>query len=76
MELKEFLNNNPILVKSELAKQMYPNLSTNVARNKLQNKLGGIESGTGTQRILDSDLESAKNVLRDLRDNINEFIEE
>lgn len=76
MELKEFLNNNPILVKSELAKQMYPKLSTNVARNKLQNKLNVIESGTGIQRILDSDLESAKNVLRELRDNINEFIAE
>lgn len=74
MELKEFLEKNPILVKAELAQQMYPNLSRVIARNKLNNKLLEIESGTGTQKLLPHDLESAKQALKILRNNIDEFI--
>ena len=74
MELKEFLKDNPIIVTTELAKQMYPNLSRAIARNKLNNKLAEIESGTGTQRILPHDLEAAKKSLKDLRDKIDQFL--
>lgn len=74
MELKEFLENNPILVKVELASQMYPNLTRVIARNKLHNKIAELESGTGTQKILPQDLEAAKKVLKILRDNIDEFL--
>lgn len=76
MELKEFLDANPILIKKELAAKMYPTLSVEVARNKFTNKMKGYVSGTGTQRILPHDVEAAKKVLTELRDNINAFIGE
>ncbi|KGE14642.1 hypothetical protein [Sphingobacterium deserti] len=76
MELKEFLEANPILVRKELAVKMYPNLSADVARNKLTNKIKQYVIGSGTQRILPHDVEAAKKALTELRDNINEFLRE
>ncbi len=74
MELKEFLDKNPILVKSELAREMYPNIAAGSAWTKLKNKLNGWEAGTGAQRMLPHDVEASKVVLRRLRDNIDEYL--
>jgi len=74
MELKEFLENNPIIVKSEFARAMYPNIAPGSAFTKLKNKLNGWEAGTGTQRMLPHDVEASKMVLEKLKENIDEYL--
>lgn len=74
MELKKFLEENPVIQKMELANLMYPN--TKSARTKLSNKLNEKIVGSGKQRILPKDIEDAKRALAIVRDRINKFIEE
>jgi len=68
MRLKEFLDNNPIIDKAQLAKLMWPENKS--ARSKLSNKLNENIAGSGKQRITDKDFEAAKSVLKKLADDI------
>lgn len=68
MTLKEFLNANPIVDKSSLAKLMWPENKS--AKSKLYNKLSENIVGTGKQRVTEKDFEDAKTVLRKLADEI------
>ena len=72
MTLKEFLEENPIINKSQLGKSMYPNISSGA--NKLAHKLAETVSKTGKQRILDSDDKLAKKELEELVHRIVAFI--
>ncbi|MGJ1290356.1 hypothetical protein [Sphingobacterium multivorum] len=71
MDLKEFLKNNPIINKAELARQMWP--GTNTPNIKLSNKMAGSESGTGKQRITEADEKAAKDALLELSRKIAEY---
>lgn len=73
MELKEFLDNNPILQKKELGKLMYPGNKS--AASKLGNKLAEREVGSGKQRILEKDIQDSVRAFKDLRDSLTEYIE-
>ncbi|MCL1671741.1 hypothetical protein [Elizabethkingia ursingii] len=71
MDLKEFLEDNPIINMSQLAKEMWP--TNKSARIKLFNKLHEKEAGSGKQRITEKDMEDAKTVLKKLSDDINKL---
>lgn len=68
MTLKDFLEENPIVDKSQLAKLMWPENKS--ARSKLSNKLNENIVGTGKQRITEKDFENAKAVLKQLAEDI------
>lgn len=61
MKLKEFLQQNPIIDKSNLARLMWPENKS--ANSKLHNKLNENTSGNGKQRMTEKDNERAKEVL-------------
>lgn len=67
VNLKEFLENNPIITMTGLAKGMWP--SNKSARSKLNNK---IHENAG-QRVLPEDIQEAIKVLAKLAENIEEF---
>lgn len=73
MNLKDFLTDNPIINKAQLAKDMW-GIST--SSQKLNNKLSEVENAKGSkQRITEKDEQEAKNVLKKLSDNIIKYIE-
>ncbi|MGC4130486.1 MAG: hypothetical protein QM564_13260 [Bergeyella sp.] len=72
MTLKEFLEENPIINRAELARAMYPNNKS--ASTKLAHKLAENISGTGKQRILESDEKIAKEELEKLLHRIVSYI--
>jgi len=73
MDLKQFLDANPLINQAELARLMWPdNLKT--ARSRLSNKLNNAKAGSGKQRITDDDLKLAKDALVKLGVNIDGFI--
>lgn len=74
MKLKQFLEANPIIDKSQLAKLMWPENKS--ARSKLNNKLNENIAGNGKQRITEKDTAQAKKVLKELAERINNFIQE
>lgn len=67
VNLKEFLEKNPIITMTGLAKGMWP--SNKSARSKLNNK---VHENAG-QRILPEDTKEAIKVLDKLVENIEEF---
>jgi len=71
MDLKKFLEENPIINTAQLAKEMWPDNKS--ARSKLTNKLNENIVGTGRQRITEKDIEEAKRVLDKLVENIKKF---
>lgn len=72
MDLKQFLDNNPLINQAELARLMWPeNLKT--ARSRLSNKLNNAKAGSGKQRITDDDLKLAREALIKLGANIEGF---
>lgn len=71
MDLKEFLDNNPIIDKAQLAKAMWPNNKS--PRSKLNNKLKEVVSGSGKQRVTEKDVEDAKAVLNKLCEEIKKL---
>lgn len=73
MELKDFLENNPILNKSKLSELMYPGVKA--TSSKLANKLAERIVGSGKQRVLESDTQAAVKALTEVREKIDEFIE-
>jgi len=74
MELKKFLEENPIITKKELAKLMYP--VNKSAFSKLSNKLEEREVGSGKQRMLAHDVEASVKALESVRDSIDHYIKE
>jgi hypothetical protein len=73
MELKKFLEDNPIITKAELARLMWPdNKSPNI---KLGNKLTGSSSPTGKQRVTEKDEQRAKEVLAGVAKSILDYIQ-
>ncbi len=74
MELKEFLEQNPIIQKKLLAEKMYPGNKS--ANSKLGSKLAERIVGSGKQRILEKDTQDAVRAFTELRDNLNDFITE
>lgn len=64
MNLKQFLEENPIINSSQLANQMWPDNKS--ARSKLTNKLNENIAGTGKQRITEDDEKKAIDVLKKL----------
>lgn len=71
MDLKKFLEDNPIINTAQLAKEMWPENKS--SRSKLSNKLNENIVGSGKQRITDKDLEDAKRVLDKLAENIKKL---
>ena len=69
MDLKKFLEDNPIINKAILARMMWPDNKS--ANTKLNNKLAENMVGTGKQRITEKDYERAKEVLKQLSANIH-----
>lgn len=69
MDLKKFLEENPIINQAVLAREMWP--TNKSARSKLANKLSENVVGTGKQRITEKDYEDAKKVLKQLAERIN-----
>lgn len=72
MKLKEFLEQNPIINKSQLAESMW--IGNKSAKSKLYNKLSEKTVGSGKQRVTELDEETAKSVLKKLADNISKYI--
>ena len=72
MTLQEFLEENPIIKNAVLARSMYPNNKS--AHTKLANKLAENKSGTGKQRVTDTDEALAKEELEKLIHRIVAFI--
>lgn len=68
MDLKKFLEDNPIIDKAQLSKLMWPENKS--ARSKLSNKLNENVAGSGKQRITDKDYQNAKQVLQKLAEEI------
>lgn len=62
MDLKTFLDENPIITKAELARLMWPDNKN--ARIKLGNKLAGTQNKSGVQRVTEDDESIAKRELR------------
>lgn len=72
MNLKEFLEINPIINKSQLAQLMW--IDNKSAKSKLYNKLSEKTVGSGKQRITENDEEVAKKELEKLAHRIVEYI--
>lgn len=72
MDLKQFLEENPIINQTKLAEKMWPENKS--SRSKLSNKLNENIAGNGKQRITAQDIEKAKDALKKLTENINEFL--
>lgn len=72
MDLKEFLEKEKMINKSEVAREMYPDI--NGAPIRLMQKLKGHKAGSGPQRFTDGDTAKAKDVFRSLRSRLDEFI--
>lgn len=64
MDLKTFLDENPIITKAELARLIWPDNKN--ARIKLGNKLAGTQNKSGVQRVTEDDEARAKEVLREV----------
>lgn len=71
MNLKDFLDKNPLINMSQLANEMWPGNKN--ARIKLYNKLNEKKAGTGIQRITDDDIEKAKEILGKLSKEIKKL---
>ncbi|WP_284464861.1 hypothetical protein [Chryseobacterium sp.] len=71
MDLKKFLEDNPIINTAQLAKEMWPENKS--SRSKLSNKLNENIVGSGKQRVTEKDIEDAKRVLKKLSDNIDKL---
>ena len=71
MKLQQFLEENPIINKSQLATDMWVNNKS--AKSKLYNKLSEKVVGSGKQRVTESDLKNAISILDKLVQNIEQF---
>jgi len=71
MELKEFLERNPLINVAKLAYLMWPDVKS--APSRLNNKLKENTAGNGKQRITERDHERAKEVLKALINDINKL---
>jgi len=71
MDLNEFLENNPLINKAELARRMFSNSKQPTVI--LNQKLKGYTAGNGKQRITEKDFSKAKEVLKNLSDDINKL---
>ena len=72
MNLKEFLEKNPIINKSQLSQEMW--VGNKSPKSKLYNKLSENTVGSGKQRITEKDEEDAKRVLEQLVHKIVKYI--
>ena len=75
MDLKTFLENNTIINKADLARQMWPDVpekKINTIKVKLANKL----AERAGQRITDNDKKLVKEVLGDLANKIMDFVKQ
>lgn len=72
MDLKQFLDTNPLINQAELARMMWPD-KQKTAKTRLSNKLNEVKMKNSKQRITDDDLELAKTALRNLGVNIEGF---
>lgn len=71
MTLKDFLDDNPIINKTQFANEMWPDNKS--AKTKLSNKLAENIVGSGKQRITDNDTYLVIEVLDNLIKNIEKF---
>ncbi|WP_343321399.1 hypothetical protein [Sphingobacterium multivorum] len=71
MDLKTFLDENPIITKAELARLMWPDSKN--ARIKLGNKLAGTQNKSGVQRVTEDDEARAKEVLKEVISKISDY---
>ena len=71
MKLQQFLEENPIINKSQLATDMWVNNKS--AKSKLYNKLSEKVVGSGKQRVTESDLKNTISILDKLVQNIEQF---
>ncbi|HAE68384.1 MAG TPA: hypothetical protein DCG77_14525 [Sphingobacterium sp.] len=74
MDLKTFLDENPIITKAELARLMWPDSKN--ARIKLGNKLAGTQNKSGVQRVTEDDEAKAKEVLKEVAVKILSYTDE
>ena len=72
MNLKEFLESNPIINKAQLAEAMWEKNKS--AKSKLYNKLSEKIVGSGKQRITEADENNAKEKLMNLAENIIKYV--
>lgn len=73
MDLKQFLDANPLVNQAELARLMWPD-NQKTARSRLSNKLNEVKMGNSKQRITEADLTLAKDALVKLGVNIEGFV--
>lgn len=72
MDLKQFLEANPLINQAELARLMWPN-NVKTAKTRLSNKLNEVKMKNSKQRITPADLQLAKDALVKLGVNIDGF---
>jgi hypothetical protein len=72
MNLKEFLESNPIINKAQLAEAMWDGNKS--AKSKLYNKLAEKTVGSGKQRVTEADELNAKKNLMNLAENIINYV--
>ncbi|VXC99091.1 hypothetical protein [Sphingobacterium multivorum] len=72
MELKHFLDENPIINKAVFSRLMWPdNKSSNI---KLAHKLSETDNKSGKQRVTEKDEQRAKEVLAGVAKSILDYI--
>lgn len=71
MDLKQFLEQNPLINKAELARRMWPDNKS--AATKLANKLSENTVGSGKQRVTENDMMEAKRILTELSQKIQQL---
>jgi hypothetical protein len=64
MNLKQFLKKHPIINKSQLARQLWPEKKG--VSTRLNQKINSTNTGTGIQRITEKELEAVKSIIREL----------
>lgn len=72
MELKELLEQEGMINKTALAKEMYPGIKT--ARVRLMQKLAETEGKTGKQRVTEADEVKAKDVLGNFANRLLKYV--
>lgn len=73
MTLKEFLEKNPIINPSALARLLWPHLTAKEASKRMSAKKREAKNGKSKQRIIEDETLRSIEILQKLSENIQEF---